>query len=151
MPEPVTNDRIVPVDQRREAAFTPNEPALIALFGGLEDKAQPRLIPFIFHAVEAAPLALEAGVLCEAPTDAIDRLIGASRQRLRHHRIDMLGDPTAVGRLDKLMQGIFGETIYLSQRGERLFALLLVCLLNGACLLPRRVGSHVPQSLHRLT
>ncbi len=115
MSESVTNDRIVPVDQRREAAFTPNEPSLIALFGGLEDKAQSRPIPFVLDAVQAAPLALEAGVLCEAPTDAIHRLIGTSRQRLRHHRIEMLGDPATIGRLDKLMQGIFGEPMGMPQ------------------------------------
>jgi hypothetical protein len=114
MSESMMHHWIMPINQRREAVFAPDQPTLTTFFRTLEFEAQSRLTPFILHTVEAAPLAPKADVLGFAETDAIDRLIGTGCQRLRQPGIDMVSDPATIGRLDKLVQGILGEAIGLS-------------------------------------
>ncbi len=151
MPESMMHDRVMPVNHCRETVFAPEQPSLVALFGRLEFEAQSRLVPFIFHAVEAAPLAQKADLLCFAETNPIGGMIGAGCQRLCHHEIDMIGDPGTVGLFCEGVQGILGEAIRLPQSGECFFPLLLLRLWNGTCLLLCRVSAHCSQPFRRFT
>ena len=54
-------NRVFPVDQRRKTVSAPDQPALVTLFRSLKLEAQPRLLPFILHTIEAAPLTPEFG------------------------------------------------------------------------------------------
>ncbi len=97
------HNRVFPVDQRRKTVSAPDQPALVALFRSLKLEAQPRPLPFILHTIEAAPLTPESNVLCLAEANPIHSAVRTGCQGLRHHGIDMIGNPGTIGLFRKVV------------------------------------------------
>ncbi|GHO47314.1 hypothetical protein KSX_54770 [Ktedonospora formicarum] len=77
----------------------------------------------------------------------IESMVGAARQGLGKHRLNVFSNPAHAQAFDGLMQGSFGEAVGLAQGGERRRSLRLVGARNGAGLLPSGIIPHTAQAL----
>src|SRR5260221_9204705 len=118
MIQPIFDHRIVPVDSSRQMIVPPDEKAVMSFFRVLHDKAQPGIIAFVLDAVEPTPPTFETYPFCLSYAHAVERLIGAGRQRLSQHRIQMLSQKRDARSFRIGMQASFGEPILLPQGRE---------------------------------
>src|SRR5215469_9758434 len=135
------DERITPVDEGRDHLLVPDEKAPITGIG-VEHKAQADIVAFALHAVDPAASAPEAYPFGAPYTDAIDRLIGPGGQRLRHGRIDVVGNPGDAGTFGMLVQFVFRKVMLLAQVRERLRAFLLVRARDASRLGPGGIVAH---------
>src|SRR5262249_51751851 len=77
MRQAVGHDRIVPVDERFQPVFLPQQIAGGALLGRLEDKPQPRIIPLVLDTGDAPASAAYAHPSCLTRAHPVEGTIGA--------------------------------------------------------------------------
>src|SRR5262245_59770190 len=118
--------RVVPVDEGWDPLFPPDEPALVALLGVLEDTSDPLLVGLALQAWEPASFASEADSPGFAHADAIGVQIGAGRQGLGGIRIEMIRHPQAIRLGGERMQRVFRKAELLAERSKGGFACLLL-------------------------
>src|SRR5262249_9170795 len=119
---------------------------LLAFFGLLKHKTQAGIVALVLDASQASSSTLEAHASGLAQADAIERLIRPGGERLHQHRIQVLSQPADACGFRKGMQGIFGKSILLPQRTKGGGPFLSLGTRKRTCRLPRRIGSHLPQS-----
>src|SRR6266567_9607631 len=86
----------------------------------------------LFSTLEAHPPGL-------TQADAVERTIGACRQSLGQHCLDVLGNPAHPESFDRLMQGGLRKAILFSQGCESARSFLLVGARDGTRRLPGRI------------
>src|SRR5690349_13202333 len=137
----------MPVDNGRNAQLAPDEPALLALFGPLQHKAQTSIVAFAFDAIKAMPPTFETDTPGFTQAHAVGGLIGPCGQCLSGHGVQMVSDPATVGGLGEGVQAILGEPVLLAQLRESGGALLFVGAWKRTGGLPGGVQAHVAQAL----
>src|SRR5438128_858297 len=138
--------RVVPVNEGRQTILVPNEMALVPFLRFLQGKAQPRIIPLVLDAGKPSSSTLEPHPSGLTQADTIEGTIGARRQRLGQHRLDVLGNPAHTQSFDSLMQGGRSFAMKLSQGRESSRPFLLVSARESTRRLPRRICSHLAQA-----
>src|SRR6266567_2157279 len=139
--------RVFPVDEGGQMILVPNEMPLVPFLRLLQDKAQPRLIALVLDAGEASSSTLEPHPSGLTQADTIQGTIGARRQRLGHHRLDVVGNPAHAQSFHRLVQGDLTEAMKLSQGRESARPFLLVGARDSTRRLPRRICPHLAQTL----
>src|SRR5260370_23983432 len=86
--------RIVPINASRKLVLFPEQIALMTIFRLLQHKTEPGIRAFVLDTVQATSPALEADTTRLSQAHTIEGLIGTRGQRLRQHRIQMLGNPS---------------------------------------------------------
>ena len=126
---------------------SPDEPARIAFFWRLEDKAQALFVALALHAVQSTSLALEAYRSRLPETHAIDRLIGTSSELLGGIAVKMISNPGRSGFSCIGMQAHTPRNRTLAGVGRKSVAFLFVDW-QPSCLLPPRVSPHLLEAFH---
>src|SRR5260370_25033094 len=126
MIQPIFDHRIVPVDSSRQVIVLPDEKAVMPFFRVLHDKAQSGIIAFVLDTAEPVPPTFETYPFCLSHAHAVERLVGAGRQRPSQHRIEMLGQKRDAPCFRLGMQASFRERIMAPQGRESRPTSLLV-------------------------
>ncbi len=88
----MADHRVVPVDQGRELVVVPQQiPRPSSLVLSLQHKAHARIVALVLEAGKSAAPALEAHAAGLAHAHAVEGAVGATRERLGQHRIQVLG------------------------------------------------------------
>src|SRR6266567_491402 len=138
--------RILPIDERWKPLVLPHKISLLSFLWLLQDKAQPSIIALVLDAGKASSSTLEAHPPGLTQADAVERTIGACRQSLGQHCLDVLGNPAHPESFDRLMQGCLRKAILFSQGCESARSFLLVGARDGTRRLPGRICSHLAQA-----
>src|SRR5438067_110154 len=87
------HNRIIPINERREAILLPEQVARIPFFWSLEDETQALFVGLALHTVQSTTPALEPHLLRLPKAYPISRLIGTSSELLRRITVNVIGNP----------------------------------------------------------
>jgi hypothetical protein len=150
--EGVPRQRIGPVDQCGDAILAPEQPAAsISCFRLLQEEAHAGIVALALDAVQAPATALESDHPGLTETHAVDRLVSARSQGLRHGGVQVIGEPTLACAFGVRVQAVFGESILLAQVNEGRLTRLLLRSAKGASGLPGWICAHLLQALPGFT
>ena len=140
------DNRITPVDDRRDHFCIPEEKASIA-HTWVKEKAQANIVALALDAIDAAPLTAKADSFGFAHTDAIGRVICPACQCLCHGTVNVISDPGGTSTFRVLMQGVLRKVMLCAHMRKRLSSFLPVSTRNGTGFAPGRIVTHPPESL----